>query len=330
MILPISGSVLFSRRALLLGGAATAMIAPPSWAQQPGRIYRLGVVVQPPRRRFEALFDELRQHGFVEGGNLSVDPRGFGLAVDELEAAAVDVAKAGPDAIYAGGAAAGRAAQRATTTIPIVATSDDMIRDRLVPSLAHPGGNTTGISIFAPELDGKRLELLMEIVPGIRRIAALADPETTASDQLGALLEAARSRGIELSIHNAETQQQIAAAIEAARAEGAQAVSVLSSALFNANRAPIIERIAAARLPAMYQWPEYGADGALIAYGPRQTWMYQESARVLTKVMTGTKPADLPVQQPTTFELVVNLKTAKVLGLTTPQTILALADEVIE
>ena len=144
MTLPISGSVLFSRRALLFGSAATAMIAPPSWAQQPGRIYRLGVVVQPPRPRFEALFEELRQHGFVEGDNLLVDLRGFGLAVNELEAAAVEVAKAGPDAIYAGGAAAGRAAQRATATIPIVASSDDMYetiscRRSPVPAVMLPG-----------------------------------------------------------------------------------------------------------------------------------------------------------------------------------------------
>ena len=321
---------LVSRRAVLLGSAATAMIAFPSRAQQPGRIYRLGFVVQASRRRLEALFEELRRHGFVEGENLSVDTRGFGLAVDELEAAAGEVAKAGPDAIFSGGAAASRAAQSATATIPIVAASGDMIRDRLVPSLAHPGGNVTGVSIFSPELDGKRLELLMEIVPGMHHIGALVDPKTTASDQLQALIAAARSRGVELSINDAETQQQIAPAIEAARAAGAQALDVLASPLFNANRALLIERIAAARLPAMYEWPEYGADGALIAYGPRQIWMFQELARLLVKVMTGTKPADLPVEQPTRFELVVNLKTAKALGLTIPQTILALADEVIE
>jgi putative tryptophan/tyrosine transport system substrate-binding protein len=205
-----------------------------------------------------------------------------------------------------------------------------MIRDRLVFSLSHPGGNTTGVSIFAPELDGKRLELLTEIVPGIHYIAALVDPKTTASDQLEALITAARSRGVELSIHNAETQQQIAPAIEAARAARAQALEVLSSALFNADRALIIEHTAAARLPAMYQWPEYGTDGALIAYGPRQTWIRRESARLLVKVLMGTKPADLPVEQPTKFELVINLKTAKALGLTVPPSILARADEVIE
>ena len=199
-----------------------------------------------------------------------------------------------------------------------------------MPSLAHPGGNITGVSIFAPELDGKRLELLMEIVPGLHHIGALVDLGTTAEDQLQALIEAARSRGMELSIHDAETQQQIGPAIEAAKAAGAEALDVLASALFNANRGLIIERIAVARLPAIYQWPDYGADGALMAYGPSQAWMYREAARVLVKVLMGTKPADLPVEQPTKFELIVNLKTAKALGLSIPPASLDRADEVIE
>jgi putative tryptophan/tyrosine transport system substrate-binding protein len=320
---------ILSRRAVLLGTTA-AIGAPPAWGQQARQVYRLGFVVQPPHRRFEALFHELTRHGFTEGENLLVDPRGFDLATDELEAAAVAVAKAGPDAIYAGGDAAGRAAQRATAIIPIVVAADDMIRAHLVPSLAHPGGNITGISILATELDGKRLELLMEIVPGIRHIGALVDPETTSSDQLEELVGAARSRRIELSIHDAKTLNQIAPAIEAAKMSGAQAINVLASALFNAKRALIIEQIAAARLPAMYQWPEYGADGALIAYGSRITSMYRQAAHLLVKVMTGTKPADIPVEQPTRFELVINLKTAAALGLAIPHTVLALADEVIE
>jgi putative ABC transport system substrate-binding protein len=285
------------------------MGAPAAWGQHAGRIYRLGFVVQPPHRQFEALFDELTRRGFIEGENLLVDPRGFGLAVNELEVAAVAVVNASPDVIYAGGDAAGRAAQRATATIPIVVLSDDVIRAHLVPSLARPGGNITGISILATELDGKRLELLMEIVPGIRRISALVDPKTTDSEQLEDLVGAARSRGIALSIHNAETLQQIAPAITVAKASGAQAINVLASALFNANRVLIIERIAAARLPAMYQWPEYGAEGALIAYGPRITSMYRQAAQLLVKVMTGIKPGDIPVEQPTRFELMVNLKT---------------------
>jgi putative ABC transport system substrate-binding protein len=326
---PIAGSGFPSRRAVFAGGAALIACRPAS-AQEAGRIYRLGFVVQPARPQFAVLFDELRGRGFVEGSNLSIDPRGFGLAVEELEAAAVEVAKAGPDAIYCGGAAAGRAAQRATTAIPIVSTSDDMVREGLVPSLAHPGGNITGVSILATELDGKRLELLAEIVPGIRHMAALVDSKTTASDQLQMLIEAAHSRGAELSVQHADTQQKIAPAIEAARAAGAQALNVLASALFNANRALIIDRIAFTRLPAMYQWPEYCADGALVAYGSRLASLYRQAAGLLVKVMTGTKPADIPVEQPTKFELAVNLKTAKALGLTVPQSILARADEVIE
>jgi len=256
--------------------------------------------------------------------------RAFGLAVDELEAAAVTIVKTNPDGIYAGGDAAGPAAQRATAKIPIEVASDDILRAHLVPSLAHPEGNITGISIFATELDGKRLELLTEIVPGTRRIGALVDPTTTPSDQLEELIGAARSRGIELSVHNAEILQRITPAIEAAKTSGAQAINVLASALFNTNRGLIIERVAAARLPAIYQWPEYGADGALIAYGPRITSMYRQAARLLVKVMTGTKPADIPVEQPTTFELVVNLRTASALGLAIPHSVLALADQIVE
>jgi putative tryptophan/tyrosine transport system substrate-binding protein len=330
MAVTTSDSVPFLRRTMLLATAAAATTATVAWGQDAARIYRLGFVVQPPHRQFEALFDELARHGFIEGENLLIDPRGFGLAVDELEAAAVAIVKTNPDGIYAGGDAAGRAAQRATATIPIVVSSDDILRAHLVPSLAHPKGNITGLSIFATELDGKRLELLTEIVPGIRRIGALVDPTTTPSDQLEELIGAARSRGIELSAHNAEILQQITPAIEAAKTSGAQAINVLASALFNANRGLIIERIAAARLPAMYQWPEYGADGALIAYGPRITSMYRQAAHLLVKVMTGIKPADIPVEQPTTFELVVNLRTASALGLAIPHSVLALADQVVE
>ncbi|HEV2334394.1 MAG TPA: ABC transporter substrate-binding protein [Stellaceae bacterium] len=311
-------------------GGATLVACWPALAQTAGRTYRLGFVVQPARSQFAVLFDELRRRGFIEGNNLSIDPRGFGLAVDELDRAAIEVAKAGPDAIYSGGDAADRAAKRATTEIPIVATSDDMVRAHIVPSLAHPGGNVTGISILATELDGKRLEVLTEIVPGIRHMAALADPSTTASDQLQVLIDAARSRGITLSIQHAGTRQEIEPAIEAAQAAGAQALEVLASALFNANRALIIDRIALARLPAVYQWPEYCAAGALVAYGSRITSLYRQAAGLLVKVMTGTKPADIPVEQPTKFELVINLKTARALGLAVPQALLARADEVIE
>jgi putative ABC transport system substrate-binding protein len=308
---------------LLVGGAA-------GWAQESGRLYRLAILVQPPRPQFDALFDELGHRGFTEGQNLIVDPRGFGTAVTALEATARELVELNPDAIYGGGDEAGRALQRATRTIPIAMLADDLLRAGLVASLAHPGGNITGVSIFAPELDGKRLEILVEILPGVSRIAVLVDPNTTAPDQLRTLAEVAGSRGIELLLHRAASREEIAPAIAAAQAEGAQAINVLASALFNAQRALIIEQVAGARLPAIYQWPEYARHGALVCYGPRLESLYRQVAVQLAKLLAGAKPADLPAQQPAKFDLTINLKTAKALGLVIPQLIVARADDVIE
>jgi putative ABC transport system substrate-binding protein len=221
-------------------------------------------------------------------------------------------------------------AQKATRTIPIVATADDLVLSGLVSSLAHPGGNTTGVSILATELDSKRLELLTELVPAARHIAALADPANTAPEQLRALQDEARARGIELSIHLGAKPEEIAAAIDAAQASGAQALNVLAAPLLDANRRLIFERTATLKLPAICQWPEIVEAGGLAAYGPRATEVARQRARQLVKIFRGAKPADIPVEQPDKFELAINLNTAKALGLTVSQSILARADEVIE
>jgi putative ABC transport system substrate-binding protein len=318
-----------SRRGLL-GAGAVALVPRAARAQAPERTYRLGVVVRRPRDEYNAIFTELSRLGFVEGRNLVVDPRGFDLAHERLETVAAEIAGAQPDAIFCGGEAAAVAGRRATTTIPIVAVADDFLRNRLVASLARPGGNLTGISILADELNGKRLELLIELLPGVRRIGMLADPRTASPDHLQALTDMAQSRGVALSTHIAETKQQIVSAIEAARAEGAEALNVLASAFLNAHRALIIERVALRRLPAIYQFPELCAEGGLAGYGTRLSSIFTQAARMLAKIMAGAKPADLPVQQPTRFELVINLKTAKALGITIPATLFARADEVIE
>ena len=219
---------------------------------------------------------------------------------------------------------------RATKTIPVVAFVDDALREHLVASLARPGGNITGVSIFATELDGKRLSLLIELIPGVTRIAALVDPNTTAPRQITELIDEARSRGVTLSVHRAGAAAAIGPAIDAARAEGAQALEVFASALFNANRASLIAHTNAARLPAIYQWPGWASLGGLICYGPRFDAIWRQCARLLVKVLTGTKPADIPVEQPDKIKLAVNLKTAKALGLTVPPPLLARADEVIK
>ena len=318
------------RRQLLLIGSAAAVVPAASLAQQAGRNHRLGFVVARPRAAYGAIFEELERLGFAEARNLAVDDRGFSLTLDQLDAAAVEVARAQPDVIFSGGDAAARATGRATTTIPIVAIADDFLRNQLVSSLARPAGNITGISILAGELNGKRLELLIEMIPEVRHLAALVDPRTSSPEHLDALTRSARSRGIELSLHRADTRAQIVPAIEAARAAGAQGLNVLASAFLNANRALIIKQVAGAQLPAIYQFPEICREGGLAGYGTRLSAVFPQVARMIGKILKGAKPADLPVEQPTKFELVVNLKTAKALGLTVPQSLLARADDVIE
>jgi putative tryptophan/tyrosine transport system substrate-binding protein len=241
-----------------------------------------------------------------------------------------DLVNTNVDVIYAAGDPAIRAAQGSTRTIPILGITEDMIAAGLVHSLARPTGNTTGLSVLATQLDGKRQEILLEAVPGVRRMAALVDPRT-ASAHVQTLEEGARKHDVELSIYRAATAEEIVTAIDAAKGSGAEAFNVLSSAYFWGNRQIIIQRIAKQRLPAIYHLPEIAEDGGLVAYGPRTVQMFREIlAPQLIKLLRGAKPSDVPVMQPSTFELVVNLKTAKALELSIPATFLAHADEVIE
>jgi putative tryptophan/tyrosine transport system substrate-binding protein len=317
---------------LLVGcaGLARPFIA---LAQEPRRTYHVGGLTIGPRATpyFEAMFDEVRRLGFIEGQNLTIDWLQYGPRIDLVSEFAAKLVKANVDVIYATGDVAIRAAQQATTTIPILGVTDDMVGSGLVNSLAKPGGHTTGISIFATELDGKRQEILIEAVPGLRRMAALADANTTTSPQLTALQDAARARNVELSIHRVARPEDVPAAIDAAKASGAQALNALSSPLMYGTRKIIMQRVAEARLPAIYQFPEEAEEGGFAAYGPRLVKIYGELvALLLVKLLQGAKPADLPVVQPTKFELVLNLKTAKALGLSIPESFLLRADKVIE
>jgi putative ABC transport system substrate-binding protein len=224
-----------------------------------------------------------------------------------------------------------RTAQEATKAIPILAVTDDMLGAGLVNSLARPKGNTTGVSILATELDGKRQEILIEAVPGVHRMAALADANRTPAAKLDTLQEAAQARNIELSIHWVASGAEIAAAINTAQASGAKALNVLASPMLYSNRQLIMDRVAALRLPTMYQWPETAEEGGFIGYGPRLLEIFRGLLpRQLAQLFRGARIADVPVEQPTKFELVINLKTANALGLTGPPTLLARADKVIE
>jgi len=232
------------------------------------------------------------------------------------------------DSIVTFGPVGARAALQATTAIPIVAMTDDLAGGGLVKSMARPGGNLTGVSILATELDAKRLEILREAAPSVRRVGVLYDPELVRS--MSSIKAAAPKLGIEIAFASGKTEAEIAEAIRTLIREKVGAVNVLASANLNAFRAYQIAEFARARLPAIYEWPETAEQGGLLGYGPRNTAVYRQVAGLVDKILRGAKPADLPVEQPTKFELVVNLKTAKAIGLTIPQTVMLRADKVIQ
>jgi putative ABC transport system substrate-binding protein len=307
-------------------------------AQQPGRTYRLGILVPAPRETPTNLpfFDELRRYGFIEGQNLTVEYRAWGLHPELISQYAAELVTARADVItVVGKDDTVRAVQQATKTIPIVALAGDMLGSGLVNSLARPDGNTTGVNILASEADGKRQDILIEVVPSLRLMAVLvdvlADVNSTSAARLDALREAARARNIEFSIHRVAKGEEIAAAIDSAQASDAKALNILASPLFYTHRHLIIERAAAARLPTIYEWPETAEEGGFAAYGPRVSVVYSEiMPQQIAKLFRGSKVADIPVEQPTKFELVINLKTAKAMGVTVPESLLVRADKVIE
>jgi putative ABC transport system substrate-binding protein len=277
-------------------------------------------------------FDELRRRGFIEGQNLTVEYRAYGLHLDLISQYAAELVKARVDVITTAGTDDTiRAAQQATTTIPILAMSGDMVGSGLVGSMARPDGNTTGVSILAATLDGKRQEILIEAVPGLRRMAFLVEANTASVAKLDALREAALEHNTELSIHQVAKGEEVAAAIDAAKASGAAALNVSASPLLFTHRQLILDRVAALRLPAIYEWPETAEEGGFAAYGPRLDQLFVEvMTQQLVKLFRGIKVADIPIKQPTKFELVINLKTAKALGLTIAESFLVRADKVIE
>ena len=306
-------------------------------AQQAGRTYRLGMVSPLPCEATPstspltlAFQDGLRHLGFVKDQNLTFACRDVGHNIDLSSQYAAELVKGAVDVIVVFGDVATRAAQQATKTIPIIVATDDMLGEGLVSSLARPDGNTTGISILAGELDGKRQEILIEAVPGVRRIATLADSNVTAVAKLNEMQEAARARSIELSIQRVASGKEITSAIDMAHASGSAALNVLASPLLMAYRHMIMDRVAVLRLPTMYQWPEEAEEGGLAAYGPRITEVGLQLARQIAQVFGGIKITDIPVEQPTKFELAINLKAAKAIGVTVPEALLARADKVIE
>jgi putative ABC transport system substrate-binding protein len=223
-----------------------------------------------------------------------------------------------------------RAYQQLTRTIPLIAMTEDMVAAGLVSSLPKPGGNTTGISLMSPELDGKRQELLMDAAPNARRITALFDATVTPPAHLQRLETMTTTRGLELSLIGASKREEVLPAINQAKGGGTQALNLLASPLFTVNLVNVVARLVELRLPAMHQWPDAAEEGGLIGYGVRFTEVFRQRARMVAKVLRGNLPGEIPIEQPEKFELSVNLRTAKAIGHAVPVSILLRANQVIE
>jgi putative tryptophan/tyrosine transport system substrate-binding protein len=317
---------------LLLGGALTAARA--LRAQQkamPVIGYLVSGSPGPNAPSVAAFRQGLSETGYVEGKNVAIEYRWAEGSYDRLPALATKLVDLKVDVIVAGGAAV-LVAKGATSTIPIVFFGGpDPVGDGLVASLARPGGNLTGFTILVTELMPKRLELLSELVPQAGVIALLVNPNSAAAErQTRDVQEAARAKGVQLSILKASTESEIDTTFASLVQLQAGALLVGADPFFNSRREKLVALAARFAVPAIYEWREFAELGGLISYGPSQTGLWRQVGIYAGRILKGTKPADLPVQQPTTFELVINLKTAQALGLTVPPSILDRADEVIE
>jgi putative tryptophan/tyrosine transport system substrate-binding protein len=280
-----------------------------------------------------AFHQGLSETGYVEGQNLAIEYRWAEHPYDRLPALAADLVGRKVDLIVAaGGVLSALAAKGATSTIPIVFTGvSDPVGAGLVASLARPGGNITGFSPLQLEMMPKRFELLTELVPQARTIALLVNPNDPNTERvMPVVLEAAHTKGVHLSILKASTEGEIDAAFASLVQLQAGALLVPADPFFNSRREQLLVLASRHAVPAIYGWRDFPVAGGLISYGPSLPAMRRQAGIYAGKILKGAKPADLPVQQPTTFELVVNLNTAKALGLTVPRSILARADEVIE
>jgi putative ABC transport system substrate-binding protein len=281
---------------------------------------------------YEAFHDGLRDHGWVPGRNLLIEYRFADDKPDRLAALVQDLVRLKLDAIFVPTRPALPAVRTATTTIPIVFVSlGDPVAEGWVASLARPGGNLTGVAGLSPDLAGKRLELLRELAPSLSKVAVLWNPANSAEELAVKVTEtAARSLGMSLIVEHAGSPGEFRRAIAAIAQSDAKSIVVLPDPMFLANREQLVELIRQSRLPAIYMETGFVAAGGLISYGPNFTELFRRAAAYVDKILKGAKPGDLPVEQPTKFELVINLKTGKALGIEVPPTLLARADEVIE
>ena len=316
---------------LLSGLAAGQPLA--AYAQQPGKPYRVAYLALVAEQDAPIVRQRLQELGYHEGRNLIFDFRSAEGQLERLPALAAELVKTGPDVIVAGfGTATAKAAQTATQTIPVIFTgAGDPLGTGLVKSLSRPGANITGIHTLAGEINGKRLQMLDELAPRTRDIAVLVTPDAPFTPgALNDLRAAASARGQNLHICAVRTPDQLAPSMEAAIKAGATALTILETPALLDLRREITDLAAKLRLVAIYGNRDFTDAGGLMSYGTDRRQLYRRAAELVDKVLKGEKPADIPVEQPTKFELVINLKAAKTLGLNVPATLLATADEVIE
>ena len=326
-------------RRVFLGAVAGALLIPPlaAEAQEARKLPRIGYLIQNSaevgRRQLAAFREGLRERGWVEGRNILIEVRFAEGNVDQLPKLVAELIDLKADIIVTGSSAATWAAKNATQSIPIVmAASVNATGEGLVTSLAHPGGNITGMTFLAgPEIAGKQLQLLKEVAPAASRMAVLTNPTNRAHAAFaGEVKVAARSFGAQVQVLEAPNPDQLDSAFAAMTKERATALLVLTDAMFLGQQKQIANLAARSKVPALYSQKEFVEVGGLISYGPSLHDMFRHAATHVDKILRGAKPGDLPVEQPTKFELVINLQTAKALGLTVSRSLRQQANDVIE
>ena len=316
----------------LVGGLATAPLV--AKAQQAEKLYRIGILSpeRPPPELLEAFQQGLRELGYVEGKNVAFEIRNSEGDGQELAALASQLVGLKVDVILAVNTPGALTARNATTTIPIVITRvADPLESGLVSSLSRPGGNITGLSFMSTDISGKRLALLKEMLPSVSRVAALWDQRNPGASMIVDAMKApSRQLGLELLLLPIQGPSDLIGAFQTAKSGRVEALTVVDDVVITSHRIEILSLAEKDRLPVVSQYKALAEAGALMAYGPSTHAIYQRAAYYVDRILKGAKPGDLPVEQPSKFDLVINLKTAKTLGLEIPASLLARADEVIE
>jgi putative ABC transport system substrate-binding protein len=313
-------------------GALFLALSVPAQAQQPLKVPQIGFLAPGSSSAYsthiEAFRQGLRDLGYIEGKNIAVEYR---YPQNNFDSLAAELVRLNVDVIVTAGTPGVRAVKQTTTTIPIVmAAVGDAVGNGFVASLARPGGNITGLSFLSPEIRGKQFELLKEVFPKISRVVVFLDPAMSPAGDTVSDVEIARQAGLQAQILEVRAPDEFESALKTATERRAGALLIRAHPLFSVNRKRFTDLAAKSRLPAMYPWKEFVEAGGLMTYAPSLEDLYRRAATYVDKILKGRKPADLPVEQPTKFEFVINLKTAKQIGVTIPQSVLYRADKVIK